>query len=76
MALPKLNAPSYEMKIPSTGETVKFRPFLVKEQKMLMIAQESKDPNMMGGLSVKIGDETLDLSIRGKVKKLINQLNF
>lgn len=36
----------------------------------------SKDPNMMGGLSVKIGDETLDLSIRGKVKKLINQLNF
>ncbi len=47
MALPKLNAPSYEMKIPSTGETVKFRPFLVKEQKMLMIAQESKDPNMM-----------------------------
>jgi F-type H+-transporting ATPase subunit delta len=31
---------------------------------------------MMGGLSVKIGDETLDLSIRGKVKKLINQLNF
>ena len=47
MALPKLNTPSYEMKIPSTGETVKFRPFLVKEQKMLMIAQESKDPNMM-----------------------------
>ena len=47
MALPKLNAPSYEMKFPSTGETVKFRPFLVKEQKILMIAQESKDPNMM-----------------------------
>ena len=47
MALPKLNAPSYEMKIPSTGETVKFRPFLVKEQKMLMIAQESKDSNMV-----------------------------
>ena len=47
MVLPKLNTPSYEMKIPSTGETAKFRPFLVKEQKMLMIAQESKDPNMM-----------------------------
>ena len=47
MALTKLNAPSYEMKVPSTGETVKFRPFLVKEQKILMIAQESKDPNMM-----------------------------
>ena len=36
----------------------------------------SKDPKMMGGLSIKIGDETLDLSIRGKVKKLVNQLNF
>ena len=34
------------------------------------------DPNIMGGLSLKVGDETLDLSIRGKVKKLINQLNF
>ncbi len=36
----------------------------------------SKDPSMMGGLSIKIGDETLDLSIKGKVKKLVNQLNF
>ena len=35
-----------------------------------------KDPSIMGGLSIKIGDETLDLSIRGKVKKLVNQLNF
>ena len=36
----------------------------------------SKDPSVMGGLSIKIGDETLDLSIKGKVKKLVNQLNF
>jgi len=36
----------------------------------------SEDPSIMGGLSIKIGDETLDLSIRGKVKKLVNQLNF
>ena len=36
MSLPKLNAPSYEMEIPSTGEKVKYRPFLVKEQKILM----------------------------------------
>ena len=36
----------------------------------------SKDTKMMGGLSIKIGDETLDLSIRGKVNKLVNQLNF
>ena len=36
----------------------------------------SKDPTMMGGLSIKIGDETLDLSIKGKINKLVNQLNF
>ena len=35
-----------------------------------------KDPSIMGGLSIKIGDETLNLTIRGKVKKLVNQLNF
>ena len=36
----------------------------------------SKDPEIMGGLSIKIGDETLDLSIKGKISKLVNQLNF
>jgi len=36
----------------------------------------SEDPKLMGGLSIKVGDETLDLSIRGKVNKLVNQLNF
>ena len=36
----------------------------------------SEDPKMMGGLAIKVGDETLDLSIRGKVTKLVNQLNF
>ena len=35
-----------------------------------------EDPSIMGGLSIKVGDETLDLSIKGKVKKLVNQLNF
>ena len=44
MALPKLNtAPKYELTVPSTGEKVRFRPFLVKEQKILLIAYESKD---------------------------------
>jgi len=44
MALPRLNeVPHYEMVIPSTKEVVKYRPFLVKEQKILMIAIESKD---------------------------------
>ena len=34
MALPKLNTPTYELELPSTGETLKYRPFLVKEQKV------------------------------------------
>lgn len=42
MALPRLNdAPSYTTKVPSTGETVSFRPYLVKEEKVLMIAFET-----------------------------------
>tara|TARA_B100000900_G_scaffold384111_1_gene372652 strand:+ start:728 stop:1435 length:708 start_codon:yes stop_codon:yes gene_type:complete len=44
MALPKLNTPHYELELPSTGGKIKFRPFLVKEQKVLMMAQESKNP--------------------------------
>ena len=44
MALPKLkNAPIYEMVTPSTGKKVRYRPFLMKEEKNLMIAMESKD---------------------------------
>lgn len=44
MALPRLNdVPEYELTVPSTGQSVAFRPFLVKEQKVLMIAYESKD---------------------------------
>lgn len=41
MALPKLDTPTYELEQPSTGEKIKYRPFLVKEQKVLMMAQES-----------------------------------
>ena len=47
MALPKLNNLNYELNLPSTGETIKYRPFLVKEQKNLMIAQESEDTKLI-----------------------------
>ena len=43
MALPKLQTSEYTLTLPSTQEEIKFRPFLVKEQKILMIAQESND---------------------------------
>jgi len=41
MALPKLNTPTYELELPSTAQKIKYRPFLVKEQKILMMAQDS-----------------------------------
>ena len=42
MALPNLNTATYELDLPSTGEKLKFRPWLVKEQKILMMAQEGE----------------------------------
>ena len=47
MALPKLVTPEYTLLLPSNGEEVTFRAFLVKEQKVLMIAQESGDEKMI-----------------------------
>ena len=43
MALPKLNVPKYKIKLPSDGRTVNYRPFLVKEEKLLLLATESGD---------------------------------
>lgn len=48
MSLPLLNdTPKYELKIPSTGKKIKYRPYLVKEEKILLIANESKDPKLI-----------------------------
>ena len=43
MALPKIGYPTYELELPSTGKTVKYRPFLVKEEKVLLLALEAED---------------------------------
>jgi hypothetical protein len=47
MALPMNNTPVYSLTIPSTGKEFKFRPFLVKEEKTLLIAQQSEDLGVM-----------------------------
>ena len=47
MALPKLKTLEYTLKLPSTQEEIKYRPFLVKEQKILMIAQESGEESQI-----------------------------
>ncbi len=43
MPLPKIATPTYDLELPSTGATVKYRPFLVKEEKLLVLALESED---------------------------------
>ena len=43
MPLPKIATPSYELELPSTGKTISYRPFLVKEEKILILAMESQD---------------------------------
>jgi hypothetical protein len=47
MALPVMSTPTYNLVIPSSGATVKYRPFLVKEEKALLIAQQSEDVSVM-----------------------------
>ena len=43
MPLPKVNTPTYELVLPSTGKKVKYRPFLVREEKILIMALETED---------------------------------
>jgi len=43
LPLPKIATPTYELELPSTGESIQFRPFLVKEEKVLVLALESED---------------------------------
>ena len=43
MPLPKIATPTYELVLPSTGKKIKYRPFLVKEEKILVLALESED---------------------------------
>ena len=47
MGLPKIDAPLFSLELPSTGEKVKYRPFTVKEEKILLIAQESGDTDQI-----------------------------
>ena len=49
MALPKIGYPTYELELPSTGKSVKYRPFLVKEEKVLLLALEAEDEKQVIG---------------------------
>ncbi len=47
MPLPKISTPTYELELPSNGKTIKYRPFLVREEKLLVLAMESEDPKQI-----------------------------
>lgn len=47
MPLPKLSAPTYELEVPSSGKKIKYRPFLVREEKILLLAMETEDEKQM-----------------------------
>ena len=47
MPLPRIATPTYELELPSTGKIIKYRPFLVKEEKILILALETQDPKQI-----------------------------
>ncbi len=57
MPLPKINTPTYELVIPSTGKKIKYRPFLVREEKILIMALESEDIKQITSAIVEILNE-------------------
>jgi hypothetical protein len=54
MPLPKISTPTYELELPSTGKKIKYRPFLVREEKILIMALESENIKDISGAIVQI----------------------
>ena len=54
MPLPKIATPTYELELPSTGKKIRYRPFLVKEEKVLIIAMESEDQKQITDAIIQI----------------------
>ena len=69
MPLPKISTPTYELVLPSNGKKIKYRPFLVKEEKILIMALESEDMKQITDAVVQILTECI-LSRGVKVEKL------
>ncbi len=63
MSLPKVNVPLHELTIPSTGKKIKYRPFVVKEEKLLLIAMESEDKNDITNAIIQIINNCLQSKI-------------
>ena len=54
MAIPKIVTPTYECELPSTKQKIKYRPFLVKEEKVLLVALESDDDNAISDAIIQV----------------------
>jgi len=59
MPLPKINTPTYDLTLPSTGKKIKYRPFLVREEKILIMALETEDTQQISNAVVQILDECI-----------------
>ena len=68
MALPQLTTPEFQTLLPSTQETIHFRPFLVKEEKLLLMAQQGKDQKEILNTVFQILESCLKTPL--EVKKL------
>jgi len=71
MPLPKIATPTYELEIPSTKKKISYRPFLVKEEKILIIAMESEDSKQIAS-AVKTVISNCILTRGVKVEDLAN----
>ena len=69
MPLPKINTPTYELVLPSNGKKIKYRPFLVREEKILIMAMESEDMKQITNAIVQILSDCI-LSKEVKVESL------
>lgn len=72
MPLPKITVPSYDLEIPSTGKKIKYRPFLVREEKILIMALESEDMKQISNAIVQI----LEACIQTKGVKISHLSTF
>ena len=69
MPLPKINTPTYDLTLPSTGKKIKYRPFLVREEKILIMAMESEDMTEITNAIIQILSDCI-LSKDFKVESL------
>ena len=72
MALPKIEVPTYDLTLPSRDEKIEFRPFTVKEEKILMIASESKNDNEIFTAVTKVIDECTFKKLESKTLPLFD----